>query len=103
MRDARRGIDMNSEFKEPICVDFALDDRIGELLDVLRDKYPRSRELWDKAYRAAMDDTERALRDCLGRWVSELEPVAVYDESRAFLGLAVAGVPGRVSIIVPNK
>ena len=36
---------------------------------------------------------ERAIKEALGRWVSELEPVLVYDHEGKFAGLTHAGQP----------
>jgi hypothetical protein len=48
---------------------------------------------------------EAQLRDCLGRWVSGMEPVAVFDHEGRFVGLTIDGIPlGRKPpIVVPVR
>lgn len=47
---------------------------------------------------------EAKIRDCLGRWVSELEPVLVYTMDGEFQGLTYAGnITGQIDVIVEAR
>lgn len=43
------------------------------------------------ARRAAAEARDVAIKEALGRWVSELEPVLVYNQHMQFIGLMHAG------------
>ncbi len=60
-------------------------------------------EYCERTFRARMAADESELRRMLGLWVSELDPVAVYDKSGTLRGLSVAGHDGWESIYVTAR
>jgi hypothetical protein len=51
------------------------------------------RERIEQAARSRMRQYDRALREMLGEWVSELEPALVWDQFGRLIGLTFAGIP----------
>ena len=69
---------------------------------------PNSPEMWElagKACVAYMKDQEQLLRDLLGQWVSELEPVIVYgrDSIPQIKGIGIKGDPTGMIVVANPK
>lgn len=68
---------------------------LPELLEITR----RHNLLTAKHLVLSLMTREARIREMLGRWVSELEPIAVYDRSGIVLGLTFDGIP--VGVVAP--
>lgn len=64
---------------------------------------PAMQELAAKACLAWIKDQEQLLRDLLGQWVSEIEPVIMYgsDPLMSMKGIGIAGDPTGM-VVIPN-